>query len=304
MTDGPSGAALWLRSTDAPPAWSPAPISLPPGAERVIAVGDQLVAAAPDDSAGLTLHLLRSAGSTPILSLPHSDAPRWIVPVGASLGVFTADGTGAAFRLSCTIVSLGGTVLYEGPARAVPPVDRREVEALAVLLGSVLLTIGVFILRPAGSYRAAVVPPDGFALADPSRRIVAGAIDLGASLLVAAALFRVPLGEALALTELRATRWGIWPVVAGAAITVFHASIAEALTGRSLGKVITGCRTVAAGGARPALPVALARNAIKIACPPLGLVSLMTPGAAHPGAFGTLVVTPAQSPPPVPPDRP
>lgn len=297
VTVGESGAELLTGSDDPKAPWKSSPIALPAGAEGVFVVGDQLVAVAREPGGAEALHLLRADRSFEIARLEAPTGPRWIVPVGDSICILsgvTPDTPGASMRLDCRVLSLSGAVLYEGPARTAMPVDRREVEALAVLFASVLATIGVFVLRPAGSYRAAVAPPDGFALAEPSRRTLAAAIDLSVSLLVACVLWRVSILDALSITDIRHTRFGIWPLVTAGALTVVHASLSEAFTGRTLGKALFGCRTVNAAGGRPTLAQAFARNTVKTACPPLGLVSLMTPGAAHPGAFGTLVVIPVR----------
>lgn len=304
--DTEAGAHLWTRAPGADDPWTEAPLTLPPHAARVIVVADQLLAIAQEPDGAESLHLLRADRAIEIARLERPDAPRWIVPVGSTVSIFSARDDadpGAGVRLDARVLSLSGTVLYDGPARAALPVDRREVEALLVLFASVLATIGVFVLRPAGSYRIAVAPPPGFALAEPLRRALAGAIDLGASLLIACLVWRVSLAEALSFTDLRHTQHGVWPLVSALAITVVHASLSESFTGRTLGKAVLGCRTVNASGANPALGQAFARNAVKLFCPPLALVSLLTPGAAHPGAFSTLVVIPVRELPPAPGDR-
>jgi len=305
VTVGESGAELLTFSEGPEPRWDGTPISVPANASRVFSVGDQLVAVSEEPSGAESIHVLRTVRSLEIARLDPPGGPRWIVPVGDTLSIFSSDDAPGSslgsLRLRCRVLSLTGLVLYDGPARTAMPVDRREIEALAVLFVSVLATIAVFVLRPAGSYRIAVAPPDGFALAEPSRRSLAAIVDLAAALLVACLLWRVSLVEALSITDIRHTRFGIWPLVTAGALTVLHASISEALTGRTLGKSIFGCRTVNASGANPSFAQAFARNLVKTACPPLGLVSLMTPGAAHPAAFGTLVVIPVSEE-PVPPD--
>jgi uncharacterized RDD family membrane protein YckC len=220
---------------------------------------------------------------------------RWVVPVGNTIAVVTSSSEDPT-RFASKVYSPSGEILYDGPAQTVGPVGRRELEVLGLLLVSLLLTIAVFVFRPAGADRISVTLPEGYALADPWKRILATSIDAGVAVVLSSWLWGVPLRAIVDFSLAVTGDHGVWPIVTAGGILTVMSAVGEATSGRTLGKWIVGCRTVASTGDPPSWGQALARNAVKTLCPPLAAVSLNVPGQQSPAAFGTFVITRAGDP--------
>ena len=138
------------------------------------------------------------------------------------------------------------------------------------------------------------------ALAEPGRRVAATLIDgllaaFIASLATGAGLFDVVSGLAL----IRAG--DVWVAVPLApAIACGLSALGELIGGRSVGKVVTGCRVVRVGPAlredwaRVGWWGAIARNVVKWWLPPVALLGLLETNRRHrgDGMASTAVVIP------------
>lgn len=151
-----------------------------------------------------------------------------------------------------------------GPALPVTGEDFRRL-ALLLFVFTVVVLLGA--LGPRAEDQVIVLPA-GYALASPWRRVVAWLIDA-----VPGAIVWIVLGAEAGLT-------------AGLSVSIACAAVGESLSGRSIGKALTGMRVVRVGGGvgldaagrprRPSLFASLARN---------GVCWLLPPIAAF-GAFG------------------
>ena len=133
-------------------------------------------------------------------------------------------------------------------------------EILGLLLASLILTIAVFVLRPSGSERESVTLPEGYALADPWKRILATAIDAALAVLIASLIWNVPFRSIVDLSVAVTSESGVWPIVTAAALLALIGTVGEALTGRTPGKWILRSRTVSTTGERPRWGQAAARK--------------------------------------------
>lgn len=298
-----SVASLWIRDQAPPeavtgsvPQWREDELgAIPPSAQLISARG-QVLALATDGDGADRLMIARAERWFDVAEIERTSDRRWVVPVGNAIVVVTstlADPT----RFACTVLTPGGEVVYKGPAQTVGPVGRRELEVLGLLLASLLLTIAVFVFRPAGADRISVTLPEGYALADPWKRIVATTIDAAIAVLLSSLMWGVPLRAIVDLAMAVTGEHGVWPIVTAGGILTLISAVGEATTGRTPGKWMMGCRTVASSGDHPSWGQAIARNAVKTLCPPLAAVSLNVPGQQSPAAFGTFVITRGGGPP-------
>lgn len=220
-----------------------------------------------------------------------SDAPVGAVAIeqGERIALYWTDaGSDPEISLRRRVADLNGKVLAVEELRASGPMSPREVQALILVMGSVFLTIVVFILKPE---RDDTFPmPEGAALADPARRMVAFLFDLLPAGLIAAFIWGRPVGEVLDLLGILQGKGDVLPLLTAAGILIATSAICEAIWGRTPGKLILGCRVVSRSGGPPPVHISVARNAVKVLCPPLGLFVIISPGASRPGDFQTRVI--------------
>lgn len=297
-SDAVSPAKLWTCPADrADGAWSVQPVGVRPDAIAAWFTRGHLMAAYPHAQGGVELVMVR--GENPYHRATTKPAPGEpaIVPVGGGVAVVGAEFS-PVLRLSSTVVSAAGDIVHEGPAPTAAPISRREVQSLLVLLGSLVLTVIVFVFRPAGSLSDAVSFPEGVSLATPIQRLSATLIDLAPSLGLSSWWFGLSPLKVLDLAAMFQLETGVWPLAMVLGLAAAHSAVSEALTGRTIGKFVAGCRTITSAGGRPSFAQAIARNLVKYACPPLSVITLMGPPAPGPHAFGTLVVRPIKNNPP------
>lgn len=232
-----------------------------------------------------------------------------IVPLDASarLAVFTqtsderraARSSHAAYDVT-EISAHTGRVLAQGPVGGASPVSRRFYQGVAVAL-FVLATVALIVLiRPRGD-PGVVALPTGVAIAPPMARIIAGMLDFAtAFLLVRGLLENFTPGLVLFTLELGMAAYILLVLTMG----FIHATIGEAIFGRSIGKALTGCRVISVRDASdqaakgPSLGAAILRNLVRWFFPPLAWTFMSRPGEQHRGdrLARTTVITPIDSP--------
>lgn len=295
-----AAARLWVRDQGAElgstPGWRSDELGPMPAGARLLGAHGQILALAPEGSDQTEMLIARAERWFEVARIVHSTDRRWIVPVGNTIVVVTSTSEEPT-RFACRVYSPSGEVIYDGPAQTVGPVGQRELEVLGLLLISLLLTIAVFVFRPAGAERVSVLLPASHALADPWKRILATSIDAGIAVVLSSWIWGTPLRAIVDLALAVTGDHGVWPIVTAGGILLVMSAVGEALTGRTLGKWMLGCRTVGSDGNHPSWGQALARNAVKTLCPPLAAVSLNVPGQQSPASFGTFVITRAGGPP-------
>lgn len=198
---------------------------------------------------------------------------------------------------------LTGRILYNGPTRPESPVSPRDFQLLAVLLAGVMLVIVLFVLKPErGSEEFSL--PQGFALAEPGRRVSAGLLDAAPALLLAIRLNDANPADLFTMSGLLGEGNGLWTIMTMLGLGFAHTTIGEWLLGRSIGKALVGCEVVAVRQsrspdgtlrpiiARPRLWQVVVRNLVRWAVPPLAFEGLSNPGRRHRGdtLAGTVVV--------------
>jgi uncharacterized RDD family membrane protein YckC len=195
------------------------------------------------------------------------------------------------------LTEFGGTsgeVLFAGAPAVSAPVSVEEFRFLVAMM--ILVMSGVLVVVILPDRADAMHLPEGTALADPGRRLLATLIDVFIVTSVVGATAGVSAIDIVtgAIIVHPGNAWTIFPmtIIAG----VLYATSAEYLVGATPGKVIMGLRLVAAEpGApkRPKLWRVLVRNIIKWVLPPVAALAMIDPESLHRGdrTSRTLVVT-------------
>lgn len=196
-----------------------------------------------------------------------------------------------------------GATVYQGPPVAQTPVSIGEFRFLAGMM--VLVMVGVLVVVIMPDRPDAMQVPDGFALADPGRRLIATLVDVGLVALLMGEIFGVRASEILTLGVILRpdNAWFIIPSTMLCGVVTM--TLFERFLGATPGKLLMGIRVVKALPGpmqRPGLWSALVRNIIKWILPPVAALALVDPETLHRGdrATRTLVVTPIR--PVAPPD--
>lgn len=304
----PDRAVLWwLPASEVASSgeWRSLELPLPDGADRFLTAGEQVIAAAEDGST-IRLWLLREGGAYPLAGIERPEAPHALFGAGLRIHLAWLQQEDSPRLMARVVSAVSGEIMHDGPVLTEPLVRGRELHTIALLLGFVLLTALIFVLRPQAGGRDAVAIPDGMSLAGPGRRFIALLIDAGPPLLISGAVFGVSPKDMVLTAMLvpESVERDAAAFLLGIAATIVHASVCDAFFGRSLGRLATSCRVASAapGSARLRLWRAAARNAVVLLCPPLALFVLIDPLRRHPADVVTasVVVTPA--PPPRAPD--
>lgn len=275
------------------PSWLDAGLAAPAHDETLASSGSSLVAARAERDR-IVVELIREGVRIPLGVVEHR-VEQFAIVGGAEAITVVWRGEGDAARLHATVISaISGDVLFDDFARTNAVVSGREIQSLALLVGALMLTILVFVLRPEEALGGAVVMPDGFALAAPMRRVVAVLLDLLPMLTLCAYAFGVSAGamlEAAALSDESTTRAAA-ALGLGFLLTGVHSTLGEWLFGRTLGKAIVRCRTITVRGERPRLWQAALRNLVKLLFPPFALFLFLDLRRRHPGDLvaGTAVL--------------
>lgn len=279
---------------------------LPLDHQVVLALG-RWVVATNTDSARVSLSVINGSTLSQLCSfnVPNPvrtvtalpGAGRWIVI--STSGNSPRDAASAFAQDSPTRVIevslLTGEVFYDDRIHAASPLGTNEFRFLAVVLMLAMAMVLVLVLR---GQPDAVHLPEGVALAEPVRRIVAGVLDIAlVSLLlprfVGHGLF--DLFDPQVWISGDAVRLLIALAVGGTVV----GSVGEWLFGRSPGKLMTDCEVISIAKpadapaenqqpgvievARPSLPACVIRNAVKWFLSPVALLALMDDTGRHRG---------------------
>lgn len=278
-------AAPWTSST-APTIVTIAYLANAPYASIITpATTSEPAALARLDSTGLTLITSLGGLSPNFSSIPLSDAARLVILSPAPPAPKTKGPPPSSLAHTVLEYSLiSGRNWYSGPARNPNPISagdfRIVVAALILLMGMVLFVV----LRPSKS-PSAISLPEHASLADPTRRFIAGLIDLAAAIFIGSRLAGLDASDLLVLTTWLSDQ-AIINIACIAGFGFVAGTVGEALTGRSLGKLITGCEVISIQHPdQPDLPFtsALVRNAVKWGLPPVAILGLFDPGLRHKG---------------------
>ncbi|MBU6412862.1 MAG: RDD family protein [Planctomycetes bacterium] len=237
-----------------------------------------------DERGQTTIAQLEGIGSG-FSTVPIADASRIVVlspPIEAKTKTSSHSVTPTHTISEYSILS--GRNWYTGPTRNPNPItggDFRVVVAILIALMSMVLFV---VIRPNKSPEA-ISLPEHASLAEPTRRFIAGLIDLAAAIIVGSRLAGVQFDDLFALSTWLSDQ-AVISVACIAGFGFVAGTVGEALTGRSLGKLLTGCEVVSITNREdPDLPfsAALIRNAIKWGLPPVAVLGLFDPSLRHKG---------------------
>jgi uncharacterized RDD family membrane protein YckC len=179
---------------------------------------------------------------------------------------------------------LTGREWYAGPTKTANPISRGDFRVVVAVLIALMAMVLFVVLRPNKSPEA-ITLPEHASLAEPTRRFIAGAIDIIAAVVVGSRLAGVEFDDLFAITTWLSDQ-AIIAIVSIVGFGFVAGTVGEALTGRSLGKLITGCEVInIANREQPdvSFSAALVRNAIKWGLPPVAFLGLFDPGLRHKG---------------------
>lgn len=309
------------------PAWSPLPpLQLPPEAtNQPINTGegpsnwslirsDNRITLAKSDDKHLYLWRLGSNAPSALPPIPLTDAAFAVLGLSGQhrLTILSATNPAPTDKdsrtpppppiLTVREVSLAtGTIAATQRAHPDSPISRQDLQSLWFILLLIGGTVLVIVVR-ADTQGPVLLPPNA-SLATPGRRFVAGVLDL----LVAAAIVGLFMGKTPSQVFSAATlaTGPITPLLALLAVGCLHTTIAEALTGRTLGKWALGIRLSAVQrtkeGWTPAPPrprQALTRNLIKWGLPPSSIMMFLDTNFRHPGDILSRTIVVQDNPPP------
>lgn len=289
---------------------SPNPAGLDTSALRLAgAWQDELVAIEQSASGPDRVVALSRGGNRVIASVPDGAwsgsailaDPGRLVLVSTSEGITedadtTLPSPGVKLR-SVTIAEISlttGVVLAMGEATASSPVSRGEFQSLALLLIGAMVVVLVVVVRPPPAAAEPVLPP-GTAIAPAGRRLIASLCDLVPSLIVTSLILDITILETLGPLALPATgSVDILPLLLVLGLSAAHSALGEMITGRSLGKMLTGTFVARvdpvpgvspeAGRFRPPTPGgAVLRNVLKWFLFPATAIVLSDPSGRHRG---------------------
>ena len=277
----------------------------------------------PDGGAGV-FSLGRSGDTISLATIPGVEDPEAdasagrvvaIAPLVSSQRIAMLRSAGEPARRSTEVIEfsmISGEQFARGPAVVAGPLSAMEVRILALVILLIAATTITIAMAPEKETESAVVP-DGFALADPSRRMGASLIDLLVAAVITGQLLGIGASEALAISALQQDTGGHFGLLVTLGVGLVMSVVCERLLGRTPGKMLLGTRVARAlpAGGNPSFVGALARNAVKWILPPLAFMQILRPASRHRGETiaGSWVVTPRRDDPgaPVrrspPPDR-
>jgi uncharacterized RDD family membrane protein YckC len=209
-------------------------------------------------------------------------------------------------KQTLTEVSVGtGAVMYSGELVVTSPISGADYRMVGVILAYALGMVVIFLVKTPRP--DAVLIPEGYSIAEPGRRMVAGIIDVAIGVALASRIWHVPLADAISPGNW-GTEAGQGVILTSVGLMIALGTVLELLFGRSVGKIVTGCEVVAVGevGGKPAAEKAtpettetkekeeegpahgtfghlLLRNAIKFGLPPVALLGLLDASGRHRG---------------------
>jgi uncharacterized RDD family membrane protein YckC len=218
---------------------------------------------------------------------------------GAGSGKEDGDGDGSVFQwlagsaeaepasgpIDVVLASLGihGGAVMQTPLqmRIVPP--KASSQASEILIIATLALALVLMLSFYRKDTAAAELPAQVAVATLAKRALSGVIDVAPGLVLALAAFDLSPGELARHWpgQPAADTWAkMLPGIVAILVIAGHTLLGEAISGRSLGKGLTGLRVVNVEGQSPRLWQLAVRNAIKVLeliAPPMLILTVVSP---------------------------
>ncbi|MEC9373905.1 MAG: RDD family protein [Planctomycetota bacterium] len=295
--EGPTATAPTVAAAPAAAEWSSAPTPLADPEARLVGTRYALCEVTRDERGEAVIQMPRGDRLHEVARV--EDVAEEYVAMGLGDSIVLAwrrssDEEAAASGVQLAYVSVTtGRIDFTGEAESAPPVSVNDLRFLAVLLGGVVLTVLVFVLKPRAASSKEIRLPDNTAPADTWLRLIGALIDLTPGVIVASQVWGIAPTAVLLLPFEASGPLGVWPVLTALGTMFLHSACGEALGGRTIGKLVLGMRTVSITGGAPTPWQALSRNLVKMLAPPLVLLIPMDPLRRHPGDIvaGTIVVT-------------
>lgn len=221
-----------------------------------------------------------------------------------------SSGKGNAYEIR-EVSALTGRLMYEGQAHAERPVSANEFRVLAFMLVVVMAVVLLFVLRSDEGQRAVHLPPDRV-LAEPSRRAVAGLVDVLPCAWIVGQIYGISIAKVFGTLLFMGVGQEVAPLLLVLGLGFIHTTLCEWLFGRSLGKALTGCEVISVAAKRkpgaspvddeavgPRLWQAAVRNLVRWAIPPVAILGMADLSRRHRGDIlaKTAVVVPVLSEP-------
>lgn len=215
----------------------------------------------------------------------RTDAAAAVLASGERLALVDRDDAGAVRAIEISLTT--GRTVYDGPVRTRAAVSANEFRLIAGMLVAVMVAALLVIIRPAADEAWTV--PDGWALAEPGRRLMATVIDAFIVLWFVAPAFGTSVREVLTLQVLLGAdqAWLAIPAtMVGGAVTM---GVWEGLLGYSPGKFLMGVRVFRAVAGEEGRPIklgvffGLVRATIKWLIPPVAALALLDREGRHRG---------------------
>lgn len=193
-----------------------------------------------------------------------------------------------------------GSFVYSGDPIVSTPVSAAEFRFLLGMM--ILIMSGVLVVVIMPDRADAMQIPDGFALADPGRRLMASIVDLFVISFLVGLIFDVRVIEIVTLSVI-ARSDGAWMAIPSVMLSgVGVSSIMEWIFGATPGKFLMGIRVMRAqSGPLQRIPfwAGLVRNMIKWILPPVAALALVDPEMLHRGDRATRTIVASVIEPPI-----
>ncbi len=251
-----------------------------------LGLGDETVLVTEEDG-GLACLVLRRQGAIRFALFEGEPLPESAAVYDEELWLLSS---GAEDSITARVLSRDGAVLAEGELKLGALRGGEDGFVFLLLMAWAVVISLMVVAMPQNRQIRVILPPEGFALAEPSRRMFAALIDLLPGLLLVSLLWGKPLTWWFGPLNEIVVADGSMPLFALACITFGYMALADGLAGRTLGKALTGCRVMTEDGGVPGLRKGAMRSFFKVFCPPLVVMLLLMPYAPVPWAFGTVVV--------------
>ncbi len=270
-------ATVWWRDGEGPWSRSDIPVGLP-GLRKTARVGGSLALVLDGARPGsVDIGYLRPTQLLPLAELTTPDG-RWsVVGVRDGLRLLEEDASGRVTIRAIDPLS-GALGRRQDLTRHKPPTGRLLHRPLLFAVAITALMV-VLLFKPNPKTEAVALPPD-VAVCSPMTRLVAVAIDLVVGAVVTLIVLRCPLTDLLQMPMWTADLTESMAFLLMVGVTALHSTIAEVVSGRTLGKAFVGARVVTITGARPPAITILFRNTFKLLVlliPVLALFALLNP---------------------------
>jgi uncharacterized RDD family membrane protein YckC len=248
----------------------------------------------------LSLELVRSGAALPIATVPAVTPDAAVLLAGPDAVIITE---GEQLQPLIRVYELAtGRLRQEGRFGEPPLLTQRSLQPLLIVFALLVAAVAMVVFKPEPG---AVVVAVGSETepADIAGRLLAFLIDLLPTMIVVGLFSGITLAESLlslrSVVLFQATTETLPPALAILLLTLIHQALSEWLTGRTLGKRLTGLEVLDALGGSLSFRQAAVRNALKFVLllfPILLLLAIWSPWRQHLGDMAGRTVVAGRRP--------